>query len=206
MGRWFSDEKRFMINGRLNHQNIRRWAREKPDDFVNQIEAHPISVHAWCALSSKAIVGPFFFDENVNQYTYQGMIESEFIPALQETNLLDGYCYQQDGATPHCTNNSLELLKKYFGEKIISRRSEFEWPSHSPDLNPLDFFLWGVLDDKVKRRNPKTAQELRKIVCEEVKKIDVNSLPKTIEEFVKRLSLCIRADGGHFVQLNKENS
>ena len=47
----------------------------------------------------------------------------------------------------HCTNANLQLLDREFGVRVVSRRSirGQEWPPRSPDLNPCDFCLWGLL-------------------------------------------------------------
>jgi len=107
---WFSDEKRFELNHRGNHQNTRMWARERPANFVNSRDAHPINVHVWCALSSQGIIGPYFFENNVDQFEYQKMIDLFFYPKLRdEFELSDRVWFQQDGATCHTTDASLEL-------------------------------------------------------------------------------------------------
>ena len=46
--------------------------------------------------------------------------------------------FQQDGATAHTSGRSIDLLKEFFGDRIIS---EDLWPPCSPDLNPADFFI-----------------------------------------------------------------
>lgn len=48
--------------------------------------------------------------------------------------------FQQDGATVHNAIIVLEWLAEKFGEHFISLRSNIEWPPHSPDINPLDFY------------------------------------------------------------------
>lgn len=58
---------------------------------------------------------------------------------------LDGVYYHQDGASAHTTQRVRDKLKEWFGEKIISLRSNFECAPRSPDLTPLDFYQWGVL-------------------------------------------------------------
>jgi len=41
---------------------------------------------------------------------------------------MDTVIYQQDGATPHCSNASLEYLYRYFPEDmLISRRMDYPW-------------------------------------------------------------------------------
>jgi len=54
----------------------------------------------------------------------------------------------QDGATLHCSNASLKYLRCYFpGDRPISRHKDNTSPAHSPDISPLDYFLWGYLKD-----------------------------------------------------------
>jgi hypothetical protein len=142
------------------------------------------------------IIGPFFFDCNVDQYVYQKMRDLELILALKSfDNLLD-FWFQQDGATCHCTEGSLDLLPVYLGNRVISRRATIQWPPS--DLNPLDFYLWEVLDNNVKKGNPKTINSLKSYIIEEVEKIDRSILPNVIKFFYKRLTVCPENDGGHF--------
>ena len=53
----------------------------------------------------------------------------------------------QDGAAAHTSKMAMEWLKDRLLEKLISLKSEFIWPSRSPDLNPLHFHLWGYMKD-----------------------------------------------------------
>jgi len=73
-------------------------------------------------------------------------------------------------------------------------------------LNPLDFFLWGPLDDRVKISKPKTYNQLKRTIGEEVKKISPECLPKVISEFRSRIDLCISVNGSYFTQLIKKGS
>ena len=57
--------------------------------------------------------------------------------------------FQQDGATPHTANESIDLVKSVFGNRTVGRRLAVNWPPRSPDLTPLDFFLWGNLKERV---------------------------------------------------------
>ncbi|PSN36466.1 hypothetical protein C0J52_28114, partial [Blattella germanica] len=34
------------------------------------------------------------------------------------------------------------------------------WPSHRPDINPCDYFIWGFLKEQVFRQNPGDLLEL----------------------------------------------
>ena len=69
--------------------------------------------------------------------------------------------FQQDGATPHCTNGTLTWIKNHFQDRVISRRYQADWAPLSPDLNLLDFHLWGFLKDRVYENSPRTISDLK---------------------------------------------
>ena len=52
--------------------------------------------------------------------------------------------------------------KRQFEDRMISRNSirGRDWPARSPDLNPLDFFLWGYLKSQVYKPWPNSLDDL----------------------------------------------
>ena len=73
----------------------------------------------------------------------------------------DNVWFQQEDATPHMADVPLSNLKQKFGNQIISLKTIFAWPPHSPELNPLDFFLWGCLKERVYTPKPETILDLK---------------------------------------------
>jgi hypothetical protein len=63
--------------------------------------------------------------------------------------------FQQDGATAHTANSTLQMLGKFFGGCIISRNL---WPLRPQDLSPLDFYLWGFFKENVYKNNSHTKE------------------------------------------------
>ena len=51
--------------------------------------------------------------------------------------------FQHDGAPPHFTCAVRCHLDQRFGQTWIGRGGPIAWPACSPDLTPLDYFLWG---------------------------------------------------------------
>ena len=45
-----------------------------------------------------------------------------------------------------------EKLKVFFQDNYLKNF----WPPRSPELTPVDFFLWGLLKDKVYKNSPRT--------------------------------------------------
>lgn len=52
--------------------------------------------------------------------------------------------FQQDGAPPHYEVRAREYLNQTVPWRSIGRREPIVWPARSPDLIPLDFFLWDL--------------------------------------------------------------
>ena len=53
-----------------------------------------------------------------------------------------------------------EFLDEEFSERWIGRGGLLEWSPRSPDLNPLDFSIWGLLKDKVYSEEIRDVQHL----------------------------------------------
>jgi hypothetical protein len=70
-------------------------------------------------------------------------------------------CFKQDNAaSAHMGNQSMATLEEVFGDKVIS-----QWSQHFPDLNPCDFYLCSMLEDKVYINNAHMAAELENNIC-----------------------------------------
>ena len=64
--------------------------------------------------------------------------------------------FQQDGATCHIAEVTLDVLRLVSEDHIISRRADVVWPARSCDLAQLDYYLWGAVKDKCYADKPET--------------------------------------------------
>ena len=62
------------------------------------------------------------------------------------------YTFQQDGAPAHWARDTVQLLTREMSGFIPLSL----WPPNSPDLNPVDYRVWGVLQERVYRENIRT--------------------------------------------------
>jgi len=87
---------------------------------------------------------------------------------------------------------------------IATNCSEFigkdEWPPNSPDLNPLDYHVWGAMLESYKSFQPKpeNIDELKKVPPLILDQLPQDLINKAILSFPKRLRACVKGGGGHF--------
>lgn len=197
----FSDEAHFQLNGYVNKQNCRIWGAENPR-LIQEQPLHPARVTVWCALWAGGVVGPFFFENEageavtVSGVRYREMLTNFFFEQINDLDVGDIW-FQQDGATCHTANETLNLLGTKFPGRILSHRAEVDWPPRSCDLTPLDFFLWGYVKGKVYASNPVTLEQLKNNIREVIAGIGPQLCREVMENFVKRIRCCQRSRGGH---------
>ena len=171
----------------MNKPNFRKWSRTKPEE-VYEKPLHSPKVTVWCGLSSNRIYGPYFFEDPegnarmVSTDTYIEMLNMMFV-----NDIYPDQWFQQDGKTAHTSLRAREWLTNQFGNKIISHHMEFSWPARSPDLSPLDYFLWGYVKENVFKRQPEYIEILKEIVQEVVSSIDQDVLRAIMANFEKRI-------------------
>lgn len=107
--------------------------------------------------------------------------------------------FQQDGCPAHWAVSVREHLNQCFPGSWIGRDGPIPWPPRSPDLTPLDFFVWGRAKELVYTTEITTKEELlqRIMAAFEVMKQEMK-LKITTTEVRNRCRKCIRNGGGHF--------
>jgi hypothetical protein len=131
---------------------------------------------------------------------YRAMITDFLWPELDDMDV-DNLWFQQDGATCHTADETMNLLNTRFAGRIISRRSEVNWPPRSCDLTSLDFFLWGYLKSKVYANKPATIPELKNEIIRHIGEIENELCQVVIENLDHRLEVCHRSRGEHLADI-----
>ena len=90
---------------------------------------------------------------------------------------------KQDGATAHITSESMTTIRNMFPGHLISRFGDVPWPPRSPDLSTCDFFLWGCLISRVYAHNPRTLNDLKEAIRQEIRPIDRQLLARVMDYF-----------------------
>ena len=110
-----------------------------------------------------------FLDGTMNEFSYgQALLfYKEDIEKIEKENKIK-IIFEQDGAASHKSKSNLFLLSKLFADD-----GWIQNPPNSPDLAYPIEDIWGIIKPRVKRRQPKTIEELKNFLLEEW-----NSVPK----------------------------
>ncbi|KYN08462.1 hypothetical protein ALC62_00554 [Cyphomyrmex costatus] len=80
----------------------------------------------------------------------------------------------------------------------MGRYGPIRWPARSPDLNPLDFFLWGYCKEKIYRQLPEDIEELNDKLHYAIWSIENEVMEQMQTNLLKRMRACITMDGGEY--------
>ena len=88
------------------------------------------------------IIDPFVFaKKSITAQIYLDVLTEYLSPKLEQSQLQG--IFQQEGAPPHWGIEVCQFLNKTFSDRWIGRDGPIPWPPRSPDITPLNFFLWG---------------------------------------------------------------
>lgn len=201
----FTDEAGFRRDGIVNFRNGHVWADENPHAIVQSRHQQQFNLNVWIGITCDTLIGPFFLPQRLNGETYLEFLQND-LPALLEDMPLAArhhLWYMQDGAPPHFARIVRNHLNTTFGERWIGRGGPQPWPARSPDLNPLDFYLWGHLKSVVYATPVPDVAELRERIINGC--IQIRGMPGIFERvrqsMLRRVRSCIEMEGGHFEHL-----
>jgi len=95
--------------------------------------------------SNKFQIGPYFLPPRLNGETYADFLINQ-LPILLENVPLrarETLIFQHDGAPAHFSRRVREILNERFRDRWMGQGGPIIWPARSPDLNVLDYFVWG---------------------------------------------------------------
>ena len=148
----WSDEKIFTVEQAHNRRNDRVISKNYADiPYEKKIvyrTMKPASLMIWAALS-KTWRSPLLFVEEkikINAKMYIDKILTPMLKSATKDHFGDGtlWTFQQDGATAHTAN----VAQNWCRDNLPRFWSKEMWPPCSPDLNPMDFSIWSILEAK----------------------------------------------------------
>ena len=138
----------------------------------------------------------FFVDlgTKINGAYYRDiLLRQKLLPAIRRVSGKN-FIFQQDSAPAHRAIETVEVLHRETPDFI----SPELWPPNSPDLNPVGYEIWAVMQHRVYQRKIDTIDELKQRLIEVWCGLEQSTVDMAIDQWRKRLRACVRAKGGHF--------
>ena len=108
---------------------------------------------------------------------------NEFLFTKIEEEDIGNIWFQQDGATCHPAEVTLDVLRPVFEDRIISRRADIVWPPQSCDLIPLEYYLWGAAKAKCFADKPETIGALKNNTREAIGEIQLRTIDNVLKNW-----------------------
>lgn len=202
----WTDESKFTNEGILNVHNLHHWAPQDENPRVKRQRCFQrrYSVNVWAGVIGDKVIGPHYLPDNLNGDNYLDFLQNELPELLADVPHFDEdrqIVFQQDGCPAHWRLTVREHLDNAFPNSWIGRDGPIPWPPRSPDLTPLDFYIWGRAKELVYATEVESRQDLSQriqaafdVIKEEIR------LRTTTVEIRNRCYACIRNGGRQFEQ------
>jgi len=200
---WYTDEKLFTVAPPINLQNDRLYAplgtrkrQLSADRLLHTRSNFSKSVMVSVGVSALGCTELIFIDPGVKingNYYRDELLTKNLLPAIKELSG-DYFTFQQDSAPAHRARETVELLTRETPDFI----TPLLWPPNSPDLNPVDYKVWSVLQERVYRSKIRDVQHLKERLVEEWSLFSQNIVDAAVKQWRVRLRACVKANGGHF--------
>jgi hypothetical protein len=198
--RIFSDKKIFTVDQVYNRRNDRVIVDQgTPATPVNKTK-HPASVMVLGIVASDGKKPPPIFvpaGVKINTEAYLELLDRHLLPWLRKNYPQGNYCFQQDGAPAHTAKKTQDWLR----DNLANFWPKDFWPPSSPDLNPLDYSVWSVVESKACRTSHANVDELKASIVKAWRSMTKAYLVKTCRQFRPRLEKVIALEGGLFEKL-----
>ncbi len=161
----WSDETKIELFG----LNSKRYVWRKPgtahhlSNTVPTVKHGGGSIMLWGCFSAAGTGRLVAIEGKMNAAKYRDILDENLLQSAQDLRLGRRFTFQQDNDPKHTAKITKERLHN-------NSVTVLEWPSQSPDLNPIEH-LWRDLKMAVHQRLPSNLTELERICKEEWQRI-----------------------------------
>ena len=200
---FFTDEKLFTVAAPSNTQNDRVYVPRSlskkhisSDRLLRTRTIFSQSLMVSVGISKLGRTELIFVDPGAKingQYYRDVMLAQHLLPQMRHIagNM---FVFQQDSAPAHRARETIEYLSRntpyFIGPEM--------WPPNSPDLNPVDYSIWSVMEQRVYQNRIQNTDELRQRLLSVWNDLEQHLIDTAIDQWRRRLATCVREKGSHF--------
>ena len=158
-----------------------------PENTIPTVKHGGGSIMLWGCFSAAGTGWLVRIKGQMNVAKYREILYENQLESTRDLRLGWRFTFQQDNDPKHTAKTTWEWLR-YKSLNVI------EWPSQSPDLNPIKHF-WRDLKIALQRRSPSNLTELESFCREEWEKLPKYKCAKLVASYPRRLEAVIAAKG-----------
>ncbi|KAK3535010.1 hypothetical protein QTP70_001966 [Hemibagrus guttatus] len=161
----WTDETKILLFGRSVSHYVWRKSNTafQKKNIIPTVKYGGGSVMVWGCFAASGPGRLAVINGTMNSAVYQKILKENVRPSVCDLKLKPTWVLQQDNDPKHTSKSASEWLKK-------NKMKTLEWPSQSPDLNPIEM-LWHDLKKVVHARKPSNVAELQQFCKDEWAKI-----------------------------------
>ena len=156
----------------------------------------PATVMVFGVVSSEGHIMPphiFKVGLKVNTKVYLDVLKSVVIPWCNQVAGGRPWVWQQDSAPVHKSKETQAWLQKECYDFVPFSH----WPPSSPDLNPLDYFVWSYVENITTM----TSHNIKASLIAAIRQVFAELPPALVEKACSKFRICIEvvieAEGGY---------
>jgi hypothetical protein len=146
------------------------------------------SIMLWGCFSAAGTGNLVRINGIMDSIKYQEILAQNLQVSAQALGLGRKWTFQQDNDPKHTSHSTRSWMQQQH-LKVL------EWPSQSPDLNPIEN-LWWDLKRAVRARKPTNLNDLERFCVEEWARIPQERCEKLVSSYKNRLLAVVAAKGG----------
>jgi len=134
-----------------------------------------------------------FFDAGVKidiAYYCNVLLSQQLLPAIRHISG-EFFIFQQDSAQAHRAHDTISLLERDAPAFI----SPHLWPPNSPDLNPVDYKVWSIMQHRIYQTKVKDLDNLKRRLIDVWAGIQQSLIDDAINQWRKCICACVLVQG-----------
>ena len=183
----FTDESPFTFRNH-NRRMVIRTKEERNKAFaMTGTVKHDKKINVWGGFCAHGVGRFHRIVGTMDKEMFKQILVHQVRPTLWSLFPDGNFIFQQDNDPKHTSR----VCKDYVAR---ARWEVLDWPSQSPDLNPIEN-LWAILDAKLRERRPQNEEELYQTLKEGWERLDVQLLTRLVDSMPNRLRQVLENDG-----------